>query len=695
MRSDIRLKPTSSRRPKAGSVHVYLPDVARRKVVVPPAAPESIPDTPFLPPVNDAQIWPAPDVGVTVPARKWPALHTAWPTFRRAAIAATALAVVVGLGARASAQGQQVKSQVDSSISVAKTSAAAARQSLSSGQYSAAKQQFGVTKEALHRATQTLAEHGQLGNSAGSFGRHRGTITLGSDLLTSGELLAGSGEQLAGDLEAVTAGVAAKGGDPLKAGEVVISELPKIQSHLTEARGRVELLSAVVAESRHTGSGELKTATDQLDQTLPTLTKGLDQAEEAVGLVPSLLGTDRFKQYVLLFQNPAELRATGGFVGTYGRLTVDNGVVNELLVDSIYNPANQANSVIKEQAPVPYRRFYGEGQNPIWGMQDANWSPDFATSARKFQQFYEASGGPTTDGVIGVTVNPIVATLKVVGPIELPEYGYVLDADNFQQLIQADQLERAGENDVDPKKILRDFTPKLLAKIGTAPPEQRAAIFKIFKDAINQRDLTFYFGDDQAQQLAASGGAAGRLPQSPAGLSVIDSNIAGHKSSNDVKTTVNQKIVIERNGRMTVELTIARLHTAVTSLDDNSNFTRIFVPKGSQLAGSAGFADVAPVNSEEQDGFTVIGGWTDLVPGQERTVVVRYNLPRKLDLSKGELPLLYTKQGGTTVTVNRTVTLPSGYRWEPGSGATDGQTLRLSETARTDLNHLLRFRNTR
>ncbi len=600
--------------------------------------------------------------------------------------------MVAGVGARVSAQGQQVKSQVESSIAVAKASAAAARSSLAAGQYGTAKQQFGVTKAALHRATQTLAEHGQLGSGAGASGRNSGTISLGSDLLSSGELLAGSGEQLAGDLETVTSGLAAKGGDPLKAGEVVVTELPQIQSHLADARQHLQLLETVVAESQRSGvGGELKTATSELSATLPALSGGLKQADEAAKLMPALLGTDRFKQYVLLFQNPAELRATGGFIGTYGRLTVDRGAVSELLVDSIYNPANQANQVDKEPAPVPYRRFYGEGQEPIWGMQDANWSPDFATSARKFQQFYEKGGGPTTDGVIGLTVSPIVEMLKVVGPVDLPEYGYALGADNFQQLIQNDQVERSAENDADPKKILRDFTPKLLAKVGAAPPEQRAAIFKIFKEAIAQRDLTFYFGDERLQRLAQSANATGRLPQSPAGLAVVDSNIAGRKSSIDIATTMTQNTNIERGGRMTGELTITRRHTAVSSNDGNSNFTRIYLPKGAQLAGSGGFAEVAPVSVDEQDGFTVVGGWTDVAPGEERTVTVRYTLPRKLDLGDGELPLFYAKQGGTTVTLDRNVTLPPGYRWQPGTGAVDGRTLRLHETARTDLNQLLRF----
>ena len=46
---------------------------------------------------------------------------------------------------------------------------------------------------------------------------------------------------------------------------------------------------------------------------------------EIDGVVPSILGWGGPKRYLVLAQDPAELRPSGGFIGTYGIVTFDEG----------------------------------------------------------------------------------------------------------------------------------------------------------------------------------------------------------------------------------------------------------------------------------------------------------------------------------------------------------------------------------
>jgi hypothetical protein len=400
---------------------------------------------------------------------------------------------------------------------------------------------------------------------------------------------------------------------------------------------------------------------------------------------------DRFKQYLVLFQNPAEARGTGGFIGTYGRLTLDDGRLKELNVDSIYNPANQANRVIKDDAPPPYARFSEPGQKAIWSMQNANYSPDFPSAAKRFQQNFEQSGGSTTDGVIGLTIAPIVEILKVTGPIEMPEYGYTLDADNFQTLIQADQLTKATEGEADPKKILRDFTPKLIQRIGAAPVEQQKQVMEILGKSIGSHDLAMTFRNDKLDQLADRLQARGTLVSGTGSLAVIDDNVGGFKSSLDIATTYRHKLTVGADGTVTGELTVTRTHSGETSQDVNKNFTRVFLPKGSRLTSLTGMLENTGPLVREEDGHQVLGAWTDVAPGESRTTVFTYTWPERVDLSGGSLPVRYQKQGGRRADYQLTLSLPEGYEWQSPKTTDGGRTLVIANPAGDDYTNLFGF----
>ena len=67
----------------------------------------------------------------------------------------------------------------------------------------------------------------------------------------------------------------------------------------------------------------------------------------------------------------------------------------------------------------------------VWTMHDANWFPNFPTSAEKVSWFYEKTGGRTVDGVIAITPELLRDLLAITGPIDMPEYDKTINADNF------------------------------------------------------------------------------------------------------------------------------------------------------------------------------------------------------------------------------------------------------------------------
>ncbi|MEV8147994.1 DUF4012 domain-containing protein [Arthrobacter sp. NPDC080073] len=163
--------------------------------------------------------------------------------------------------------------------------------------------------------------------------------------------------------------------------------LPQIAGPLTQAR---EQLSSVVDE--------------------------LDTASDAAGLAPAMLGSDKPRHYLLLVQNNAEARATGGIPGALVVLTADKGKISLSAETSatelgVFNPPV---AVDAEQ-----QRIYTDRLGTF--MQDVNFTPDFPTSATTALKMWEQKKGEHLDGAISIDPVALGYILDVTGPVGLED----------------------------------------------------------------------------------------------------------------------------------------------------------------------------------------------------------------------------------------------------------------------------------
>ena len=61
---------------------------------------------------------------------------------------------------------------------------------------------------------------------------------------------------------------------------------------------------------------------------LPELSHRMNDLAEGLGFMPAMFGADGPRTWAVLFQNPGEIRATGGMVGGFSRLSFDHGKVS-------------------------------------------------------------------------------------------------------------------------------------------------------------------------------------------------------------------------------------------------------------------------------------------------------------------------------------------------------------------------------
>jgi len=391
-------------------------------------------------------------------------------------------------------------------------------------------------------------------------------------------------------------------------------------------------------------------------------TKALLIFDDFSNTLLDVLGDKHFRRYLIVFQNNNEIRPTGGFIGSFAVVDVDRGEIKQIDIPGggSYDIKGQLKELVI--SPEPFHLI-----NSAWQFQDSNWFPDFPEAAKKMMWFYEKSGGPTVDGVIAINATLMEDLLKLIGPVDMPEYGRVMTADNFieetQKIVELEYDKTVNK----PKQVIADMTPKVLDKLLKIDAKNLASLSEIAHNAILEKDILVYSKDETTEEQLSSFGLSGKLRDISSFtdyLMLIDTNIAGQKTDGKIIKEVKHESEIAEDGSIVNTVTITRRHTGVKgtifSGVRNVNYLRLYVPEGSEFLGATGFGapsgnlfkSVADGYSPDKDlqriqgpiyvdpksgtrinnefGRTVFGNWIMVDPGKEVTVTFKYKLLHKL-----------------------------------------------------------------
>lgn len=496
----------------------------------------------------------------------------------------------------------------------------------------------------------------------------------GKDIASAAKLVMLRKDELAGILNANDGG----NSSGMSLTEMVVA----LEDNMRSATDHIEKAAESVARvNPNDFPREEREKVAMLKETLPGVHGALDEFLKYTDVFLEILGHNGERKYLLLFENNHEMRATGGFVGTYGIVKIDEGRIENIKVDGIYNPDGQLKEKVVPPEPI-------QKMSATWTMHDANWWPDFPTSAEKIGWFYEKTGGPTVDGVIAMTPKVIKDLLEVTGPIEMPEYGVTVTPENFMDQIQEQVEIKYDKTKNEPKKILADMTPKLMSRVASASPAEWSRILEIFSRSLKERHLMVYSFDYNIQGIVSEMGWSGEvLATKKDYLSVVNTNISGFKTDGVIQQRISHLAEVQEDGSIIDTVTIERKHTGEQSEREwhnavNSDWMRVYVPEGSQFIAANGFTrefvdspldydklgfkhdpqvkmmedsyeldNVSATRIYKEKGKTVFANWAYVSPGETTTVSYKYLLPFKLDFANFTKPadtysILFQKQAG-------------------------------------------------
>lgn len=401
----------------------------------------------------------------------------------------------------------------------------------------------------------------------------------------------------------------------------------------------------------------------QLKTTVSESAQLLSQAKPLIKLFPELLGNPNPKLYMVLLQNDAELRPTGGFMTAYAFLKVTKGKIEPQGSFDIYELDSRFNK--KVPAPDAIKKYLNES---YLNLRNVNVSPDFKVSMDEFYKYYrDIPNLPRPDGIIAIDTKFPVEILKIIGKIGVSgwgEFGPEIDPRcNCPQVVYA--LEEIADRPVNTiktgrKAVLGPLMHSMLANAMGSPKHLWPKLLNVGLDAIKQKHLMFYFLEDKTQAIAEDFNAAGRIKSYDYDyLHVNDANLGGAKTDMFIIRDVEQEI--ENQGGKVIKTVTLNYNNPTKGSNCNleagqlclngtyRDWVRIFIPKGSQLISVIG-SEVKEKVSEELD-KTVIEAFFTMRPQSSSKIVFKYELPQ-LDLSTYKL--LIQKQPGLD-TVKHTI----------------------------------------
>ncbi len=394
------------------------------------------------------------------------------------------------------------------------------------------------------------------------------------------------------------------------------------------------------------------------------LRQELDQAssllEEVIPLsrlLPHLAGYPDASRFLLIMQNNDEIRPSGGFIGVYGLMENRAGEIVSLLADDSYHVDMPAVGKWRLEPPMPIQKYMNVEN---WYLRDANWSPDWPTSARQILSIYageKAAVGEATpgfDGVIAINPDFVADLIDLVGPITIGGEEY--RGENFQPLLQYNvemAYKEKGVSSWDRKDVVNDLLKEMEKRLSNLEASRWPKLLEIIKDNIAAKNIQAYFIDQSAQSLIVDLGADGRVKGGAADyLMVVDANLAAYKTDAVMDKTINYQISPMENG-LEAELVLGYGHQGGFDWRTTRyrSYTRVYVPLGSELISIDGLdkskSDLSVANDVELE-KTIFGFFFSVEPGNSETITIRYRLPAGLKAlaDSGRYELLVQKQSG-------------------------------------------------
>jgi UDP-N-acetylmuramyl pentapeptide phosphotransferase/UDP-N-acetylglucosamine-1-phosphate transferase len=243
-------------------------------------------------------------------------------------------------------------------------------------------------------------------------------------------------------------------------------------------------------------------------------TAAIDTANAAdlARVTPAILGANGPRRYLVVVQNPAEARATGGIPASFGVLDARDGALElgDLRPVEELNGAAQALRATAAPADSEYLRRYGRFEPHLW-WENIAMSPDFPTVASVMVGQYERQTEQRIDGVISIDPSALAAILRLSGPIHVASWPTAITADNVADVVLRDEYVRFRDTN-QRKAFLGQVTKEAWNALRETDLGDPVRLAHTLAPAAQERHLLIWLAEAQEHRVLDSLALDGGVP---------------------------------------------------------------------------------------------------------------------------------------------------------------------------------------
>lgn len=259
---------------------------------------------------------------------------------------------------------------------------------------------------------------------------------------------------------------------------------------------------------------------------LEKMTPAVENAALGARLLPGILGEDGPRLYLLVFQNPAEARGTGGMPGAYAVLKADRGALE---LTEFGRDTDMQGTRPKVDLGAEFTAMYARADS-LNTWPNSNMSPHFPYAARIWSAAWHDKSGEHVDGVLSLDPSVLARLLAASGPARTAD-GTLITAANVVDLSERTNYVMYADP-VKRKAFLLDVARAAAEQLLAAAedPQRRASLLLGLYEVVADGRMAAWSADADEQRALEAHPVGGSLPRSRepyAGLVV--NNAAGTK----------------------------------------------------------------------------------------------------------------------------------------------------------------------
>lgn len=286
---------------------------------------------------------------------------------------------------------------------------------------------------------------------------------------------------------------------------------------LVEANARVgEVLAAAQKVDTSEVIGPVAEAKEKFVSLLGGIAPQVDMLATLVPLLPTTLGSESPRTYVVMFQNPAESRALGGGALSFALVKIDNGHID--LEASI--PASTGAFHLHPESVIPIpdgaEQVYPDGTFGTF-IANATLRPSFTTAAQITSTMWAEAFGTHVDGVLSIDPVALGYILRATDPITLPS-GDVISNTTLVPLLLNEVYQRFNTHDTTADneaqdKLFGQAVDATFDRLTNGPLDAKILMASLLQGWDEHRILYWSAHEDEEAVLAKIG-LNGELPVS-------------------------------------------------------------------------------------------------------------------------------------------------------------------------------------